>query len=238
LFNYFPPHTGSMQQFTVTNTGTYKLEVWGAQGSNVGYGGYSYGNLHVSQTSILYICIGNAWGYNGGRPPITLNSYNPGGGATHVSLTNRGELVNYKNYQSEVLIVAGGGGSAEWTGAAGGSGGGLVGGNSNYNVNLNNTGTYQLEAATGGTQTAGGKTASTTIDGIKVDGSFGQGGYGYSGTDAGGFGGGGWYGGGGSVYVGGGGGGSGHLNSILTNSFMQSGVQSGDGYAKITQISF
>ena len=239
IFNY----TGNVQTYTVPITGIYKLEVWGAQGSGGGYGGYSYGNLAITQNNQLYICIGSSLGYNGGNPPIALDAYNPGGGASHISTTNRGELVNYKNYQSEILIVAGGGGSGEWTGAIGGSGGGLVGGNSNYNVNLNNGGNsgYQLEAATGGTQTAGGKTASTTFDinGIKVDGSFGQGGYGYSGTDAGGIGGGGWYGGGGSVYVGGGGGGSGYLGSNLISgtSGMNNGVRLGNGYARITFIS-
>jgi len=229
-----------------TNVGTYKLEIWGAQGGGSwpggnttdGYGGYSYGNLKLTSGQIIYVNVGQSSGtYNGGGIGAA-----PGGGATHIALTNRGELKNYVSYQSEVVIVAGGGGGLEW-GGKGGDGGGVTGNNGNSQANS----IFSAAASgTGGTQSAGGISTiplSSVYNGPNtiVNGSFGQGGYGYTtdgNNDYGAGGGGGWYGGGGTSYAGAGGGGSGHLGSMLSNSSMQSGVQLGDGYAKITQISF
>ncbi|WP_162163172.1 fimbrillin family protein, partial [Segatella paludivivens] len=53
-------YSGTIQTYTAPITGTYKLEVWGAQGGGGGYGGYSYGNLAITQNSQLYICIGSS----------------------------------------------------------------------------------------------------------------------------------------------------------------------------------
>ncbi len=200
-------------------------------------GGNANGTYFTSKNSKLYVCIGNNRGYNGGIPPVTAAAFNPGGGATHIATTDRGELKSYSSYKSEVLIVAGGSGSGEWSGAVGGSGGGTTGGSSNYNVALNGGGTKQTSAATGGTQSAGGITAliNNQTATTKANGSFGQGGYAMAGTDAGGCGGGGWYGGGGCLYVGAGGGGSGYINdSKVSNGSMKNGVNSGDGKALIT----
>ena len=94
---------------------------------------------------------------------------------------------------------------------------------------MNGGGTKQTSAATGGSQTAGGKTAliNSKTATTKADGSFGQGGDGLFGTDGGGMGGG--------VYVGAGGGGSGYINdSKVSNGSMKNGVNSGDGKALIT----
>jgi len=246
LFNYFPPHTGSVQGFTVSKGGTYKLEVWGAQGGGNwpgentidGYGGYSYGNIKLTSGQIMYIYVGQSAGaYNGGGIGAA-----PGGGATHIAMTNRGELKTYLSYQSEVAIVAGGGGGLEW-GGKGGDGGGVTGNNGISQANS----IYSASACgTGGTQSSGGTSTippSSVYSGTSalVNGSFGQGGCGYTtdgSNDYGAGGGGGWYGGGGTSHSGAGGGGSGHLGSMLTNTSMQSGVQTGNGYAKITQISF
>jgi len=211
--------------------------VWGANAAMGSGGGYSTGKYSATKNSNIYLCIGSTGGYNGGIPPVTYQAANPGGGATHIATTNRGILKNYASYKTEILIVAGGSGSGEWSGAIGGSGGGTIGGSSNYNVALNGGGTKQTSAATGGSQTAGGKTAliNDKTATTKADGSFGQGGYGLVGTDGGGMGGGGWYGGGGCVYVGAGGGGSGYINtSKITNGSMQNGVQHGDGKAVIS----
>lgn len=59
----------------------------------------------------------------------------PGGGATHIAITNnRGTLANYNSYRSEILIVAGGGGGGYSgvdygkKGGCGGTGGGESGG--------------------------------------------------------------------------------------------------------------
>jgi len=234
-------YTGSVQTFTAPSATTYKLEVWGAQGGGegtAGKGGYAMGNLSVSKSTNLYICVGGQ-PYNGGGEPLNdLGRH--GGGATHIAITNnRGVLANYVNNKSEILLVAGGGGAAEWVGAIGGNGGGNTGGNSNYNVVLgsNSSTTIQQSIATGGTQTTGGNygTINNSTATQIVAASFGKGGICCSGSDYGPGGGGGWYGGGGCVYVGGAGGGSGHINSDrISNGDMQSGIRQGTGYALIT----
>ena len=165
-----------------------------------------------------------------------------GGGATHISTTNRGELKNYASYQEEVLIVAGGGGGVEWSGY-GGNGGGITGNNGNSQT----TSSWPESAsAIGGSQTSGGTSVAQPVSvcagpNTLVDGSFGQGGYGYenSDTDYGAGGGGGWYGGGGTSHSGAGGGGSGHLGSSLISGTtgMSNGSCSGAGHATITFIS-
>ncbi|WP_434503170.1 glycine-rich protein [Prevotella sp.] len=89
-----------------------------------GYGGYSYGNIKLTSGQIMYIYVGQSAGtYNGGGIGAA-----PGGGATHIAMTNRGELKTYLSYQSEVAIVAAGGGGLEW-GGKGGDGGGTIGNN-------------------------------------------------------------------------------------------------------------
>ena len=222
-------YTGNIQSFTAPVSGTYKLEVWGAQGGcNGGKGGYSYGNIKMNKGSIIYVCVGGiglaesvSGGYNGGGGSGATGV--SGGGATHISATNKGVLTNYSNYQSEVLIVAGGGGGND--AADGGYGGGEVGGaGSTY-------GGADGSIGTGGTQSSGGGPS---------QGEFGIGGSANSSPDHGAGGGGGWYGGGGTTYAaGGGGGGSGHLGSALINGTtgMQNGVRSSNGYARITFIS-
>lgn len=85
-------------------------------GYNGGGGATSYKNDGINN---------NRWTHQGGS----------GGGATHIATTNRGELENYENFKSEILIVAGGGGggwiqlenNSGWI-TQGGSGGGLDGG--------------------------------------------------------------------------------------------------------------
>jgi len=213
-----------MQSFTAPKDGTYKIECWGAQGfaaSQIGKGGYSYGNKILTINNSLYICVGNyhvgpSRTYNGGG-----SGDMPGGGATHIALTNRGELKNYSLYQSEVLIVAGGGGGSD-TDGGGGNGGGEIGNNG------------IREGGTGGTQSSGGAGYN--------NGNFGFGGDApvSSNNDSSGGGGGGWYGGGSSQSCwGDGGGGSGHINTnYITNGHMDSGIREGDGYAIISQISF
>ncbi len=247
IFNY----TGNVQTYTVPITGIYKLEVWGAQGTggwegdNIteGYGGYSYGNIKLNGNQTLYLFVGQCH-----QGPAVYTCYNgggtgsaPGGGATHIATTNRGELKNYQSYQNEAIIVAGGGGGLEWAGK-GGDGGGTIGNNGNSQANSFYS---QSASASGGTQTSGGVStapSSAVWGGIStlVNGSFGQGGYGYTtDNDYGAGGGGGWYGGGGTSFSGAGGGGSGHLGTSLISGTtgMSNGVRSGNGYARITFVS-
>ena len=68
----FAYSTPGEQTYMVTDTGYYKLEVWGAQGGSIsnvdsqwgalnfagGYGGYSTGVVHLSEDDVLYINVG------------------------------------------------------------------------------------------------------------------------------------------------------------------------------------
>ncbi len=129
-------YTGDVQTFAVPCNGTYKLEVYGAQGGydkvsdeDVHYGGnggYASGSIELSRDKNLYIAVGgkgedteytnthaDTGGYNGGAGSIYIyDNYEGGGGggATHIATANRGVLSNYKNNKNEVLVVAGGGG--------------------------------------------------------------------------------------------------------------------------------
>ena len=230
--------TGSVQEYTAPETGTYTLEVYGAQGgrsvdsyNDGGKGGYSYGTTTLTKGQKLYVYVGEKGSIDGS---YTSNNYNgggkgdyhgDGGGATHIATTNRGVLSNYASYKSEVLIVAGGGGGSSYHGAYGGAGGGLTGG---YGVN----GDGENDRSGGGTQTSSPPYYWSNNAG------FGQGGdgtlttgYGFSGG-----GGGGWYGGTAGLDHEGGGGGSGYIGGV-TGGTTQSGMRAGNGYATITLIS-
>lgn len=139
-----------------TANGTYKG----------GAGGYSEGYINLEENEKLYVVIGEAGkdihqddylqedgtylaqgtvpgGYNGGGNGYSnVKKYieSPGGGATHIAKTNRGELFNYSDYKEEVIIVAGGGGgsnyeSASWNCSNGGAGGGLTSPNVSHGGN-------------------------------------------------------------------------------------------------------
>ena len=245
-------YTGGVQSFSTPCNGTYKLEVWGAQGGSNpssgeakgGYGGYSTGNKKLSSGNNIYIVVGGAGsfynssidtpaggGYNGGGNAGTDGeNRGGGGGATHIATTNRGILANYNSYRSEVLIVAGGGGSGcAWGGdysGNGGSGGGTSGGNGSCPA-------YNGYGGKGGTQTAGGSIHGYAAN--KANASFGTGGTQNGDSNYCG-GGGGWYGGSAGSYYGGGGGGSGYIGGVSGGS-MQNGVRTGNGYARITLAS-
>lgn len=146
-------YTGGIQQFKAEYSGTYKLEVWGAQGGSVftsvgkdgGYGAYSTGIITLNKDDVLYIAVGGhplnrsakatsaelaKGGFNGGGSIGAVdNQYNgvAGGGATHIAFTNKedGTLL-YQDPADVVLVAGGGGGSGGDTGtiSIGSSGGG------------------------------------------------------------------------------------------------------------------
>ena len=232
-------YTGGEQTFTVPVSGTYKLEVWGAQGGNAydyygGYGGYSNGIITLSTSDDIYIGVGGSGktsgegiegGYNGGgsstknysQPDISRQG--SGGGATHIA-KKVGLLSSLKNYQSDILIVSGGGGGANyWPGSDrdgiqygyGGHAGGYNGNSGSSTCTGYNT--CHIPGI-GGNQVIGGTSQGTSAD-------FGIGGSGNSASAGGAGGGAGYYGGGGSLDNAGGGGGSGYIgNSLLTNKAM------------------
>ena len=143
-------YTGAVQEWTVPATGTYKIEVWGAEGGSYsskycgGYGGYSVGEVKLLNGTKLYINVGGKGelasagakkgGYNGGgnnSGPSGWGKGASGGGATHIALSS-GKLQDLKGKIKDILIVAGGGaGSGKeetWYGYyIGGHGGGFSG---------------------------------------------------------------------------------------------------------------
>jgi len=118
-------YTGGEQRFIPAKTGTYKLEVWGAQGGNCAYKRGGYGSYAVVETTLysdqmIYVNVGGqgdecdqgtSGGYNGGgNINCTSSSVHGagGGGATHIA-TKSGELKTPIN--RDYLLVAIGGGS-------------------------------------------------------------------------------------------------------------------------------
>ena len=256
-------YTGSVQTYTVPFTGTYKLEVWGAQGTDFikgtgGNGGYSYGTISLTKNKVLYVCVGGqgnpptyssdysysvsgkslggTGGYNGGGnggDGFTAYSGCGGGGGATHIATYNGVLKELSSNQASVVIVAGGGGSTSEA-----AGGGLNG------ISCSN----EYYTSAGGGQTSGYQ--------------FGQGQAGYTKTAYGSYGaegnggaGGGWYGGyacqtgnGNDTNVGGGGG-SGHIGSGVTGTTIAGNTSftdydgttvtghAGNGYARITFVS-
>lgn len=246
-------YTGNIQAFTVPCAGTYRLEVWGAEGgwyspgdpegygrAGYPYGGYASGTVDLAAGTVLYVCAGGGagysspnGGYNGGGS--STGGFG-GGGATHIATSNRGCLAAYALYPSEVLIAAGGGGGNGRYGSMevkGGYGGGEAGEDGKE---------YGGGNGKGGTQSRGGSAGTNEFTGSGGDdyqasgqpGSFGAGG---DARENAGGGGGGWYGGGGGAApngaAAGGGGGSGYIGGV-TGGSMENGVREGNGCARIT----
>ena len=243
---------GTVQVFVVPETGSYKLEVWGAQGGSVttktgGLGGYSKGEINLNKDDTLYIVVGGqgesdkitenaVGGYNGGGNGIRyssdqLNHVAGGGGATHIAIANNSYniLSSYSDAATAddyVYIVAGGGGGAYYhtLGDRYSANGGSGGGTTGgTDCNSNN----EYVCPTGGTQTTGGTAGSSG-----ANGTFGAGGTSTTYSSGGGSG---WYGGGSAKHIGTAGG-SGYLSDSLRNSETTNGQREEHGYAKITYI--
>ena len=254
-----------MESFTAPVNGKYKMECWGASGNTSyawevtdrqGNGGYCYiDDYPITYSASLYICVGSSnleINYNNKISGISAQNAASGGGATCITLTNRGELQYFSSYKNEVILVAGAGGGCEWVGK-GGAGGGTSGRSGSRTTSLGSTTCDSY--GTGGTSNSGGKTIAGSINAtVSYDGSFGVGGCGgrtiESELDPGAQGGSGWYGGGGSVWAGAAGGGSSYIKSGLSgntiagdkempapNGGTQVG-QKGDGTCIISQTSF
>ena len=87
------PGNAGIQNWTVPTTGTYTIEVWGAQGgrSNEGYGARMRGDFTLTSGTVLKILVGQ----EGGDHSLSTS----GGGGTFVAKSD-----------NTPLIVAGGGG--------------------------------------------------------------------------------------------------------------------------------
>ena len=206
-------YTGRMQSFKALVPGTYQLKVYGAQGGTaVGYaggkGGYSVGNVSLTENQTIYIGVGGSGAtFNGGGSAYSGASGSAaGGGGTHIGKTNA-EISG--TTKANLFIVAGGGGGGYYngTGCQGGAGGGTSGGNV----------TWEGVVKTGGTQSGGyayGKGAPSSVN-------YTSGG------------GGGLY--GGNNGYGAGAGGSGYVGGV-TGGSTTAGQQSGNGSATITLV--
>ena len=236
VFNF--DYTGGEQTFVAPVSGTYRVELWGAQGGSYndiygGYGGYSVGNIILSKGSNVYINVGGTTnsrhgGYNGGGTGSDsietnnniemVNKYLGGGGATHIASAS-GSLNSLEAEINNILIVSGAGGGGYYYGVRenfmvnGGHGGGYIGNNGNVRVTIGYTPANDI-ASTGGNQSNGG---SGNNSNNYYSGKFGQGGNGSSQKGTGG--GSGFYGGGGTYNVGysseSGAGGSGYIGNPL-----------------------
>jgi PKD repeat protein len=231
----------TLQTWTVPATGTYKLEVWGAQGGSYkntgGKGGYAYGNLRLTQGQVVNIVIGglggitestgvSVGGWNGGG--LTSQPFSTGGGGGTDIRVGGLEL------KDRVLVAGGGGGSAYYgyVDAIGGNGGGTSGGDGGFIPDSATSGGH------GGTQSSGGSAGTGSCTSGDA-GSLGLGGKNTNGCGSlgSGSGGGGYYGGGGASYGAGGGGGSSYIGGVL-NGGTTPGVQTGHGKVTITSVSF
>ena len=234
-------YSGHEETFTAPKSGTYKLEVWGAQGGSYnniyygGYGSYSIGYVSLNQGDTLYVNVGGkgssdcvsvdcSGGYNGGGIGIhytgdSSNHVSGGGGATSISkstgIISSFDLNEDGIAQSEeitnLIIVAGGGGGSYYHNS--GATYSSIGGHAGgASGKLECNGNTSYTCAGSGTQSSGGSAGS--------NGQSGSFGLGASSTTYSSGGGGGFYGGGSAHHIGTGGG-SGYIgNSLLTKKAM------------------
>ncbi len=200
-------YTGTEQTFNVRRTGTYKVELWGAQGGNAftnsthSLGAYTSGNIKLFKSNTFYIYIGEAGRdngiatYNGGGKggyvvpyfeipnsviETTYDKYfgNSGGGASDIRLIN-GNWNDKSSLISRIMVAGGGGGDGTYDYSnQNSSSGGLIGYKGNYYQGHGDTKAY----GTGGTQFLGGSAGINiyTSIGTTNSGTFGIGGSSYN----------------------------------------------------------
>ena len=166
-------YTGRAQSFVATQTGTYTLEVWGAQGGTAygsyvgGKGGYSKGTVTLQLGDTLYIYVGGkgtdtgtssstslkAGGFNGGGKGA-ISYYSPDSGTAGYSWGGGGGggtdiRINQDSLYARVIVAGGGSGGAR--SSLGGTTNGYVGGGT-QSGGLNSTyWATQTKAGSGGT---------------------------------------------------------------------------------------
>ena len=177
--SYFFEYTGSYQAYTAPRTGTYRIDLWGAQGGTTtnasgGKGAYTSGVLSLNEGETIYIYVGGqgsarsssdsagtiTGGWNGGaignkNRTIYSQANSSGGGATDIRLVS-GEWNDATSLNSRIMVAAGGGGTYEADGVliAGGAGGALKGAPGVYVTDPKG---YSNINPKGGTQTTGGQ---------------------------------------------------------------------------------
>lgn len=123
----------------VLDKGLYKFELWGSKGHEVQNSGdpgrrsFISGNILITQSTKIWIYVGNSNGFNGGGAPgLGANAAGYGGGATDIRLS--------PSLDDRIIVAAaGGGGSSNYHSDANRYGGdGLRGGDGD----CNGTGVY------------------------------------------------------------------------------------------------
>ena len=142
-------YTGDVQEFTAPQSGSYKIELWGAGGgyglangvkkNAPGKGAYTSGEIDLTQGDKLYVYVGQkgadatvnsggAKSYNGGGAGGTDpddDDGGAGGGATDVRLVS-GPWNGGESLRSRIMVAAGGNGSSfTYAGVSGGTINGL-----------------------------------------------------------------------------------------------------------------
>ena len=253
-------YSGGVQKYEVKASGTYRLEVWGAQGGQArgdgswmaygGYGGYAKGEIDLAAGDILYIYVGGK-GTDGTLGGWAYGGYNGGGTGRN---DDNGCGSGAEGGDSE---ASGGGGGAthialntnrgvlstyanykdEVLIVAGGGGGaawhcpGGSGGGTNGGTTLCN---YD----NGGYGSSGGSDQRYPTQTSGYAFGYGSAGQGNGESDGSGGGGGGWYGGysAGNGRFAAGSGGSGHTHKDMKNTSMSNGARGGHGYARVTPV--
>ena len=222
--------TQNVETFTALEGGTYIFECWGAQGSNFvnnqfgvylegGKGGYAIGEYTMNKGTSIYICVGGFQnGYNNKIPGVVGTFGSPGGGATSITTTNKGELSNFNSCRDEVLIVAGGGGAQDagedQPRPVAGVGGGLSGGDA-WGSGCNGSGARPEKPGSNGYRDYN-RRPNDYLPGFGYGGVASYGGDGWN--DIGAQGGSGYYGGGGTQKAGPAGGGSSYFGGLTHGS--------------------
>lgn len=145
-------YTGSVQTFTAPVSGTYKVELWGAQGyATKSKAGYTSGLINLVKGEKFYVYVGqgkvstaNATSFNGGTGDT---GGQPGGGATDVRLVG-GNWNEIASLRSRIMVAGGSGTGTGNSTTSLGAGGGLMG--------------YKGGGTDGGTQTSFGAVQSTS----------------------------------------------------------------------------
>ncbi len=152
-------YTGEIEELVIPYTGTYKVELWGAEGgrsirdnsirANGGSGAYTSGEIYLEKDSDIYFTVGSKpvdakikvntpGGYNGGGIGLYDNhdddTEGGGGGATDLRLSNQASSAEV-SLNSRIMVAAGGSGSSNKFG------GSAAGGLSSYKDNYSNPAT-------------------------------------------------------------------------------------------------
>jgi len=173
--------TGTVQTFTVSMTGTYQIELWGAVGGapaaglNRSFGGYTSGIIHLEIGTTLHIYVGELGGnarsganqgvvpggYNGGGSGgnsaqvfSIRGSGGSGGGATDVRLSG-GNWNDVTGLRNRIMVAAGGGGSSAGVAHSYSPSGGLASPRA-HSITVPTINDYAAQGGGGANQTSGG----------------------------------------------------------------------------------